>query len=214
MALGFGMTAAQILAFYDELGPTVFSCGWLTSWWNRLSSKYDPSPLRRALEKHFGNRLLGESRKRLIMPSLNLETDEVHLFMASHHPHLEIDHKARAVDAGLATAAAPTCSPSHVLGSGVPLVDGGVWANSPVAVAALGLLDWPKDGIRILSLGCTSAPCDADKARPRPTGKLYWASRIADLFMTEETSSALGMAQHLVSKSGILRVSPVMPKGR
>jgi patatin-like phospholipase/acyl hydrolase len=218
LGLGLGRTAREALRFYEELGPSVFS-GWgvvkfFRKW---VLAKYDATPLRTALVKNFGEKRLGESRKRLIIPSLNLETGEVHLFKTAHHPHLEVDYKVRAVDVALATGAAPTYFPSHVLGAGVPLVDGGVWANNPMAVAvveAVGLLGWPRAEVRVLSLGCTAHPFNVDKARSWSLGNLYWADKITDLFMSGQASAALGMAQHLIGKENIWRINPLAPEGR
>src|SRR5262249_10320231 len=141
LALGLGAPAKEVLRFYDELGPAVFSGNWLMKflrkWCKWFRAKYDPAPLRAALERHFGGKRLGDSRERLITPSLNLGPGEVHLLQTAHHPHLEIDYQVSAVEVALATAAAPTYFPAHRLGAGVPLVDGGVWANNPVGVAAV-----------------------------------------------------------------------------
>jgi patatin-like phospholipase/acyl hydrolase len=55
----------------------------------------------------------------------------------------------------LATAPAPTFFPTHRLGEKIPLIDGGVWANNPIGFAlveAIGVLDWPKEQIHVLSL--------------------------------------------------------------
>ncbi len=218
LGLGLGRTASEVMRFYDELGPSVFSGSGIVKFIRKwIFAKYDPSPLRTALEKQLGDNKLGESRKRLIIPSLNLETGEVHIFKTSHHPHLEIDYTVRAVDVALATAAAPTYFPSHVLGAGVPLVDGGVWANNPMAVAvveAIGLLGWPREDIRILSLGCTSTPFNVDWARRWSLGNLYWANKVVDVFMSGQASAALGMAQHIIGKGNICRINPVAPEGR
>ena len=46
----------------------------------------------------------------------------------------------------MATAAAPTFLKPHMTESAVELVDGGVWANNPIGVAAIeaiGMLGWP-----------------------------------------------------------------------
>jgi uncharacterized protein len=218
LGLGLGLSASDVLRFYEELGPSVFS-GWgIVKFFRKwVFAKYDPTPLRTALVKNFGEKRLGESRKRLIIPSLNLETGEVHLFKTAHHPHLEVDYKVRAVDVALATAAAPTYFPSHVMGAGIPLVDGGVWANNPMAVAvieAVSLLGWPREMVRVLSLGCTSHPFNLDKARSWSMGNLYWADKVADVFMSGQASAALGMAQHLIGKENICRINPVTPEGR
>src|SRR2546423_1043044 len=89
-------------------------------------------------------------------------------FLASLEDTLEHNYKHKVVEVALSTAAAPSYFPAHRLSSGTPLVDGGVWANNPVGVAAveaIGVLGWPADELRILSIGCTSAPLNV-KAGP------------------------------------------------
>ena len=68
IGLGLGLSAKEILRFYEEHGPTIF-CG------NRFArtlrqlgiSKYDAAGLREALEVVFGDRRLGESTRRLVV---------------------------------------------------------------------------------------------------------------------------------------------------
>jgi hypothetical protein len=87
----------------------------------------------------------------------------VYLYKTAHHPRLETDYKQPAIDAAMATAAAPTFLKPHMTESAVELVDGGVWANNPIGVAAveaIGMLGWPRDKLKILcrhELICRSA---------------------------------------------------------
>ena len=107
--------------------------------------------------------------------------------------------------------------PTHQSAVGTPLIDGGVYANNPTGLAvveAIGVLGWPKDSLRVLSLGCTSEPFDAGKARFLPRGLGYWALRIVDLFMTAQSSSPLGTAHVLLGHDDVLRIDPPVPSGR
>ncbi|MGA8231444.1 MAG: hypothetical protein WB795_08185 [Candidatus Acidiferrales bacterium] len=55
-------------------------------------------------------------------------------------------------------AAAPTYFPGYDSSHYITLVDGGIWANNPVAVAvveAVSVLGWSKNEIDVLSIGCT-----------------------------------------------------------
>ena len=217
LGLGLGLTAQQILSFYEVDGPKIFAGNRLIRWLRQLGiSKYDSAPLRRALENVFKQRTLGESKKRLVIPSFNLDTGEVHIWKTSHHPRLERDYKSTMVEVALATAAAPTYFPTYRSAAGAPLIDGGMWANNPIAVAvveAIGVLNWPRESIRVLSLGCSSTPLDVGLARSRSLGRTYWGLKIANVFMTAQATSALGMAQHLVSdRNNIVRICPSVSK--
>ena len=55
----------------------------------------------------------------------------------------------------MATAAAATFLKPHLTSDSVELVDGGVWANNPIGVAAIeavGMLNWPANRLKILSI--------------------------------------------------------------
>jgi patatin-like phospholipase/acyl hydrolase len=79
------------------------------------------------------------------------------------------------VDVAVATSAAPDYFPAHVLKSGVPLLDGGLWANNPArlaAIEAVAILGWPRDQIQMLSVGCTTCPPTTASLLGRLAGKL------------------------------------------
>jgi patatin-like phospholipase/acyl hydrolase len=217
LGLGLGLGARQVLGFYLNQGGRIFGGNRIYRYLRRLGvSKYSPDPLRKALEEVFGNRRLGESKSRLVVPSFNLDSGEVHLWKTSHHPHLERDFRASVVDVALSTASAPTYFPTHRGAAGTPLLDGGVWANNPVAVAmveCVGVLGWHPRDLRVLSLGCTTTPLAVNWGRTHALGAMYWGSKIADVFMTAQSSSALGMAQHLIEdRANLVRISPTVGK--
>jgi patatin-like phospholipase/acyl hydrolase len=219
IGLGLGLSARQILEFYEVHGPAIFrgdrrllALRWL------LRAKYDSTPLRTALHDVFADRLFGESSKRLVIPSFNVGTGEVHVWKTAHHPRFERDHKCQAIEVALSTAAAPTYFPTYLSKSGIPLIDGGVWANNPVAIAtveAIGILQWPAADVQILSLGCTTAPLDIDWGRSHSLGCLGWTTKLASVFMAAQSASAIGMVQHLLpDRNQLTRISPIVGKGQ
>jgi hypothetical protein len=160
---------------------------------------------------------LGESRTRLVIPAWHPMLERVYVYKTAHHPRLEMDRKAPALDAAMATAAAPTFLNPHLTEDEVELVDGGVWANNPIGVAAVeavGLLKWPADRIRMLSIGTTT-----DVVAPRCLkGQLPMVPALARLFMAGQSHSALGTAKiitgHGHERRAIWRVDQVAPAGR
>ncbi len=218
LGLGMGLSAKEILQFYEELGPGIFKGNRWARTIRRLGfSKYDSAPLKAALISRFGDRRLGESKNRLVIPSVNLETGEVHVYKTSHHPRIERDPNVKVVDVALATSAAPTYFPTHRTTAGIPLIDGGIWANNPAgmaAVEAIGVLEWPRDSIKILSIGCTTEPLNIKSARTKSLGTGYWASKITSLFMTTQSFASNGTAQLLVGRENVTRINPTMPNGR
>lgn len=215
LGLGLGIPAADILRFYEEKGPKIFRgsrrFGVIRQ---AVSAKYDPEPLQAALEEVFGDRRLGEATTRIVIPSLNLSTGAVNVFKTAHHERFERDFKLRAVDVAMATAAAPTYFPTHRLSNGVPLVDGGTWANNPMGIAAVeavGLLEWPRGTIDLLSVGCTDAAANFRASRTKFLGFFnYWAKRIVKVFMAGQSSGSIGTAMLLLGHDHVVRVSPIV----
>jgi len=89
LGLGLGLDARKMLDFYTTHGRRIFGGNrLLRTIWRLGKSKYSPAPLKNALSEVFGDRKLGDSRKRLVVPSFNLDSGEVHIWKTSHHPRL------------------------------------------------------------------------------------------------------------------------------
>ena len=214
IGLGLGMTAKELLHLYREAGGRIFARRrYAARMFDFFRAKYTNAALRTALVGAFGEKYLGESRTRLLIPSLNLAAERVHLYKTSHHPSLVNDYKVPAVEVALATVAAPTYFPIHVSPEGVPYIDGSMWARNPLGLAvieAIGILDWPRDGIQVLSLGCTSTHLNVSWQKRISLGASYWGARIADVFMKAQSSSAIATAHVLIGSKNVFRISPDM----
>lgn len=218
LGLGAGMPAAEIRDFYLTHGPSIFSGSRAPrSIRHLVFGKYSATGLRSALQDAFGTKRLGASQTRLVVPSVNLENGEVHIYKTAHHQRLERDYKERMVDVALATAAAPTYLPTYRTTGGIPLVDGGLFANNPVGLAvveAIGVLQWPASELRVLSLGCGAEALDVGLAGQRNMGRVYWAPKVVGVFMSAQSSSSLGTAQLLAGHENVLRINPAVAAGR
>jgi uncharacterized protein len=214
LALGLGLSARELVEFYLKRGPEIFHGHRLLRRLRQIAiAKYTHEPLKSVLCERFGERLLGDSRTRLLIPSLNLTTGRVHVFKTAHHPGLVRDWRMRAVDVALATVSAPTYFPIFYTAEGEALVDGSLFARNPAGMAvveAVGLLNWPRDRIRLLSLGCTARPMAEMVGRTRG-GAGYWGARIAQVFMKAQSSGALMTADMLLGAENVLRVNPETP---
>jgi hypothetical protein len=143
--------------------------------------------------------------------------ERVYIYKTAHHPRLETDYRQPAIDAAMATAAAPTFLPPHSTANHVELVDGGVWANNPIGAAvveAVGILQWPACRLKILSIGTLTDVV----APPRWSGKLPMAAHVTRLFMAGQAHSALGAAKILTGDGhdhrSIWRIDQVAPAGQ
>ncbi len=233
LGLGLGLPAKEILNFYESEGPKIFGQEFRTnsSKWEAVKGlikgkarsarqlivpKYDANELTSALESVFGDQTLGLSQTRLMIPAFDRQRREIHVFKTAHHPRFSIDWKERVVDVALATAAAPTYLPEHQLNNGVSLLDGGIWANNPVGLAvveAIGILRWPSEELKVLSIGCSEEPVHI----PENAGTLGLALKMADLFMIGQSRSSNGTAKLLLGHTDhdpkLFRYQPIMSKG-
>lgn len=219
LGLGAGLSAAEIRDFYLERGPRIFSgISWLRKARHLATAKYDHQQLRTELEDIFGERKLGESKTRLVIPSMDVNSGKVHLWKTAHNERFVQDYMARMVDVAMATAAAPTYFQAFLTDAGTPLVDGGVFANNPAglaAVEAVGVLGWPRDEIAILSLGCGAEALDIRTRGWWRSGIVGLAPKMSAVFMAAQSDASCGTATHLLGdRANFVRISPELPSGR
>jgi uncharacterized protein len=158
LALGLGLRAGEVLEFYERHGAAIFPRK--SPWWLLGPAKYETAPLRCALEKTLGSKRLGDSNRRLIIPSFNATTGRIHIFKTAHHPRLQMDFKVPAVEVALATSAAPVFFPPHRSGQEVMFIDGGIWANNPMGLAvteAISMLGRSGDELDVLSIAAPAS---------------------------------------------------------
>ncbi len=220
LALGAGMPAAQIRDFYLERGPRIFpSTGRLLRKARGLATaRYDEKQLQAELEEVLGERRIGESKTRLVIPSMDVTSGKVHLWKTAHNVRFVQDYQLRMVDAAMATTAAPTYFRPFLTDAGTPLVDGGLFANNPAglaAVEAVGVLGWPRDEVAVLSLGCGAEALDVRTRGWWRSGLLGFAPKVVDVFMTAQSDASCGTAIHLLGdRNKFFRFSPALPAKR
>jgi hypothetical protein len=225
IGLAMGIPARELLDLYVRRGPHIFgqSGGPVATFagdaWRRLkhvfAPKHDADLLRAELVPILGAKRIGEAKTRLLIPAWDADHRGVYIFKTAHHPRLKTDYKRRASDAAMATAAAPSYYKRHRTAEDVGLLDGGVWANNPIALAvveAITLLGWPASSLRVLSLGCVNEVYMIDEA----PGWGGLAKDVARLFMDGQSHGALGMAKlltgHEYEREAIFRCCPDVPK--
>lgn len=217
LALGAGLAPSEIVTHYKSLVGTVFPPA-RRRWWRRprqiTSPIYDADALRTALEGVLGENTLGDSTKRLVIPSWNVQRDSVHIFKTPHHERLVRDWRISMVDVALATSAAPTYfSVARV--DGHRLIDGGVWANNPSVVAiaeAVSMLGVPLRAIRVLNVG-TMEELTAHPKRLDRGGWLDWARPIAPLILNASSRGGQGIAEHMIGPGNYTRFDALVPGG-
>lgn len=215
IGLGLGMRPRELVNFYVEHGGRIFPQNFRSSRWFRqfFRAKYDGGPLAEALKRCVGDRLLGHSRKRLVIPSFNLGESKPYLFKTAHDERFRRDWQVPAWKVALATSSAPTYLPSSREVDRVRLIDGGVWANNPGMVGlveAAGVLGQPLESVRVFSVGTTA------EVRARPDnldrgGFLQWRNHAADVIMGGQSAGADQQLKLLLGKDRYLRLNPSAP---
>lgn len=220
IALGLGarVSPAEIVRFYAEQGPRVFGGPRAMRFALGLfRARYNSRALQRAVNEVFGDLTLAQSKSRLVIPAFSLDEGTVHIFKTRHHERFTRDYRNRMADVALATSAAPTYLPAFQLGHAL-LIDGGVWANNPAALAiteAVSVLKVPLEAIRVLSIGTTfELPKRTDSLRN--AGLLRWGIRkqnIVSVLLAAQTAAATNTACHLVGTERVLRIDPAVLPG-
>lgn len=183
-----------------------------------LRPKYRADGIQTFLQGVFGERILGESRVPLVIPSFDLGENNVYLFKTPHHERLRRDWRLPLWQVAAATSAAPTFFPAFSLPTDhVRLVDGGVWANNPAMVGvveAASMFGQPLDTIRVLSLGTTADP----RTRTRKldnSGFLQWvrSPNLFSVLLYGQSMGAFTQVQHLIGRNNAHRLDPQAPTG-
>lgn len=224
IGLAMGLRASDLLALYEERGPEIFGQGRgsvvdfiydkLRSARQLVMNKHDSDSLRSVLETKLRGKRIGDATTRLLIPAWNPVARSVYIYKTAHHKRLRTDYKASAVDAAMATAAAPTYFRQHITQHAVGLTDGGTWANNPTALAvveAIALLGWPRDSLHVLSLGCLEETYTIRKW----AGIGTLGSKIIKLFMDGQSHGAMGIAKlltgHEHERTAIHRINHTVP---
>lgn len=217
IGLGLGLSPRKIVEFYVDHGPSIFGNSLRRRALSFFCHKYCPRALETSLRGvgAFGERTLGESRKRLVIPSYNLGADDVYIFKTPHQERLRRDWKVPAWKVAMATAAAPTYFPSFRGIDNIRLIDGGLWANNPTMVGVLeahSVLNVALSDTRVLSIGTTDPIVHRPRALDRG-GLWQWRQAAIDVLMRGQSIGAHKQALHLLGSGAVHRLDPRAPDG-
>jgi len=209
LGISLGIPMKDIVTFYEEKGPNIFSergkksC--LSKCWFKLkqailSSKYSQEPLRNALAEVFGDKKIGDSKNLLCIPSYDINVGRARVFKKDYD-NLRTDDNLYYVDVALATTAAPTYFPITEI-DGVQYVDGGIWANNPILVGLYEYLykfsdDDRFDGVEILSI--SSFEVEKGETYVTKTSRPFfkWSDTLFDAYSSLQSKFALQFLEML-----------------
>jgi len=169
-----------------------------------FQAKYDSAELKSALVEVFGGRTLSQATCRLVIPSVNLESGQPVVFKTPHLPDAIENAEYLAVDAALATAAAPTYFP-HASNDYGTFGDGGLWANNPSIVGyveAVRILRdcrmGSTDEIEMLSIGTGRPRIFVLPTSGSKPGVAWWGPRLLDFTGACQSQAAHRHAKFLM----------------
>ncbi len=210
IGLALGVTPKEMVSFYREKGPKIFPKNRGLRHW--LQSKHESNTLRGMLQSVLGDRSLADhSRCRLVIPTVRGNNGEAEAIVTPHSPDRMAFAKISAVDAALASSAAPTYFDEAIVKGPIAtesFLDGGLWANNPTLPAiaeAVRHLQIPIDRIDVLSVGTIAT--EGDFTDHLGQGKAGWASHTVDLFFAAQEHAASTISTSLLSPSRYLRVN-------
>ena len=224
LGLGAGKTAAEIRDLYLNRGPHIFppvaDNAFGRAWKfvrnnviNVAFNRYDRFALERALQEFLGEKLLGESKLRHVIPSFDGRFSEVFLFKTRHHDDYKQDWRCKMVEVAMATSAAPTIYRALDTG-GYRLIDGGVWANNPLMLAIVEAMisyDVPRERIKVLSIGCGDDPYYV--TRRMVGGGLWQWRKVIGAAMRAQSLAATNQARLLLGPGNVVRIDPALSGG-
>ena len=131
---------SEIVSLYENCGADIFSQP-IRSYWpsilkQGMHSKYENTQLKNVLCKEFGNTVLGDIEKPLLIPATDIGHGGVHVFKSAYSNEFTRDKSVPISQAVLASCSAPVFfNPTRV--DNYLLADGGVWANNPALAAVI-----------------------------------------------------------------------------
>jgi patatin-like phospholipase/acyl hydrolase len=210
LGVGLGFPASKIVEFYETYGRQIFGGSAVVKTIRQLFwTKYTHEKLTSALNDTFGELRIGDAKTRLVIPSMDIEKGDVHIYKTCHREDFDRDYHRPAVEAALATSSAITYFPNFINSTNAVLTDGGLWANNPVMAALMdgvGMLSWNKNTIDVLSLGTIEK--EFSKSWHTRKGIIgFVRSGHVEVFMAMQSTSALSSARTLIGKQSVVRIN-------
>ena len=195
LGLAHGLTPTDLHKFYYERGKKIFDDSWLDNirdLGGLAGAQYDNTHLKEELEDIFGDTLLKQLKRKVLISSFDLDNEAPDEASRSWKPKFwhnfdgsDSDGNARVAYVALFTSAAPTYFPTADR-----FVDGGVIANNPSMAALAQALDTrasspkkPKlEEIVLLSLGTGQSLCRIE-GKNLDWGIAHWARPLVSILI-------------------------------
>jgi predicted acylesterase/phospholipase RssA len=203
-------TTAEIGKLYSEHASEVFLPAPSLQRWSRISPwlrpGYVPSGLNKLLRTIFEDRTLRDVHLRskvLLVTAFDAFNREPVVFDSSQAE----DQELSLVDVCLASSAAPTYFPAHVMkyrGGRTAMLDGGMTANNPAAIAlACALRDnRPREDVLLISLGTGQVTENIPVKDALRFGRLQWSRPVIDVLFEGNSGITADIVEQVMHPRG------------
>jgi patatin-like phospholipase/acyl hydrolase len=204
------LTIDQLIELYTTKGDVIFP--YSTNIFSKIikgvksifNPKFSPKGLDGLLETYFGDMMLSQSLKPIIVSSYDLKNNEVIMFKTRLATWSKERFDVRLKDVCRATSAAPTYLPSYEMlfdGKKRTLVDGGVYVNNPAMAAVAEVLKTRKD-IKIEDIECLSLGTGnhSESFKTGSWGIANWAQSITTVMMQASSKSVVYECEQILEK--------------
>jgi patatin-like phospholipase/acyl hydrolase len=213
LALSAGKSPTEIKKFFLDHGKEIFCPRFpfnlvpepFRSWAFKvpgagmiLGTRYSAQPLKRALEKLFGNMEMKDLKIPILIPTINFTKGSGQFYKAKTNRGLTNDANKKVVDVALATSAAPLFFPMHKMENGVH-VDGGLFGNSPGLFGvheAVHFMKAKERNICLLSIGSLSSEYTVGAGTGLNRGLIGWGANLIKLSIAAQERSFDFLLQH------------------
>lgn len=193
LGLAAGLSGSEILTFYEEHGPQIFSRKRRVG--QVLRPKYSSDALSAALRDVFGDKKLNDLTAPVCIASYEIIESVPRVLKTDHQSDLHWGGDLTVWKVAAASAAAPTFFRPVTVDREDLHIDGGLWANNPVLVGlteAMTRFNQPLCNINVLSIGTCSKPPRFTPRRFKTWGLVGWirGNRLLETVFTAQSQSA------------------------
>lgn len=216
LGLAFNASADTLYELFFERGNEVF-CGSflqkLSSFWSLNGPRYSSEGLKQVVRDLLGEHNFIEASVPVLTTAYEVRKLEPVIFRswAKSDPLVK---NLRAVDAAMATSAAPTYFKPHRVGNKC-YIDGGIFVNSPALLALTeARLLWPSEtDFVVVSLECGELTRAYDIEALEDWGLLHWARPIFHFIMDAQCDAAWMSVCEILPEDRALRFNPRLTNG-
>jgi patatin-like phospholipase/acyl hydrolase len=222
LGLAAGKSVDELISLYVDNGKEIFEDSLLDNirdLGGLTGADYNQENLEKILRKNFGNTRLADLRKRVLIPSFDLDNGARSKAQRTwdpkffhNFPGTDSDGNESVVNVALDTSAAPTYFPSHE-----GYIDGGVVANNPSMAAVAQTQDDRNEGTNpklgelfVLSIG-TGRNLTYIQGETLDWGLAQWAKPLVNLLL----DASMGIEDYQcrqILRENYRRVAPAFPQ--